>query len=86
MGSTGSSLSKSGYLNHVIASDASPDGQDKAQFSLANDGIIDAGPYEYKLGLYPFKQGDSRVWAILGTQTLKPIVPIDPSPPEENIP
>ncbi len=86
LGSTGSSLSKSGYLNHVIASDASPDGQDKAQFSLANDGIIDAGPYEYKLGLYPFKQGDSRVWAILGTQTLKPIVPIDPSPPEENIP
>ncbi len=49
LGSTGSSLSKSGYLNHVIASDASPDGQDKAQFSLANDGIIDAGPYEYKL-------------------------------------
>lgn len=93
LGSSGVSLANTGYLYHIAVNDSSPNGQDKATFSLANDGIIDAGPYVYKLGLYPFKKGDSRVWAILGTQSLKPVLPdtpetpVDPSePPDETIP
>lgn len=93
LGSSGVSLANTGYLYHIAVNDDSPNSQDKATFSLANDGIIDAGPYMYKLGLYPFKKGDSRVWAILGTQSLKPVLPdnpespADPSePPDEVIP
>ena len=93
LGSSGVSLANTGYLYHIAVNDDSPNSLDKATFSLANDGIIDAGPYMYKLGLYPFKKGDSRVWAILGTQSLKPVLPdnpetpTDPSePPDEVIP
>ena len=90
LGSSGVSLANTGYLYHIAVNDDSPNSQDKATFSLANDGIIDAGPYMYKLGLYPFKKGDSRVWAILGTQSLKPVLPDNPEspaePPDEVIP
>lgn len=90
LGSTGSPLADTGYIYHIAVKDSSSSGQDQATFSLANGGIIDAGPYEYKLGLYPFKQGNSRVWAVLGAQTLKPTPPEAPDepeePPEENVP
>lgn len=83
LGSSGVSLANTGYLYHIAVNDDSPDSQDKATFSLANDGVIDAGPYIYKLGLYPFKKGDSRVWAILGTQSIKPVLPDNPETPVE---
>ncbi|WP_293701758.1 autotransporter outer membrane beta-barrel domain-containing protein [uncultured Parasutterella sp.] len=84
LASSGASLQDTRYLYHIAVDDASPDGSDKARFELANDGIIDAGPYEYKLGIYPFKkqngdQGESRVWVILGDRSLKP------TPPDEVI-
>lgn len=80
LASSGSSLQDTHYLYHIAVDDASLIGSDKARFELANGGLVDAGPYEYKLGIYPFKkengsQGDSRVWVILGERSLKPIPP-----------
>lgn len=84
LASSGASLQDTHYLYHIAVDDQSPNGSDKARFELANGGIIDAGPYEYKLGIFPFKkqngeQGDSRVWVILGERSLKP------TPPDEVI-
>ena len=80
LASSGASLQDTHYLYHIAVDDQSPNGSDKARFELANGGIIDAGPYEYKLGIFPFKkqngeQGDSRVWVILGERSLKPTPP-----------
>lgn len=90
LASSGASLQDTHYLYHIAVDDQSPNGSDKARFELANGGIIDAGPYEYKLGIFPFKkqngeQGDSRVWVILGERSLKPTPPDDvvtPPPPD----
>lgn len=97
LASTGVSLQDSNYLYHIAVDDSSPNGNDKARFELANNGIIDAGPYEYKLGIYPFKkakesQGYSRVWVILGERSLKPtppdeiITPPSPDTPTPDLP
>lgn len=80
LASSGASLQDTHYLYHIAVDDQSPNGSDKARFELANGGIIDAGPYEYKLGIFPFKkqngeQGDSRVWVILVERSLKPTPP-----------
>ena len=92
LASSGASLQDTHYLYHIAVDDASPDGSDKARFELTNGGIIDAGPYEYKLGIFPFKkqngeQGDSRVWVILGERSLKPTPPDDViTPPAPDTP
>lgn len=92
LASSGASLQDTHYLYHIAVDDQSPNGSDKARFELANGSIIDAGPYEYKLGIYPFKkqngeQGDSRVWVILGERSLKPTPPDDVvTPPSPDTP
>lgn len=97
LASSGSSLQDTHYLYHIAVDDQSPNGSGKARFELANGGIIDAGPYQYKLGIYPFKkqngvQGDSRVWVILGERSLKPtppdevVTPPSPDTPTPDLP
>lgn len=97
LASSGASLQDTHYLYHIAVDDQSPNGSDKARFELANGGIIDAGPYEYKLGIFPFKkqngeQGDSRVWVILVERSLKPtppnevITPPAPDTPKPDLP
>lgn len=97
LASSGASLQDTHYLYHIAVDDQSPNGSDKARFELANGGIIDAGPYEYKLGIYPFKkengaQDPSRVWVILGERSLKPtppdevVTPPSPDTPTPDLP
>lgn len=84
LSSSGQSLPDTKYVYHVVIDDKSPATARTSQFALANNGIVDAGPYEYKLGLFPFKNGKEKVWVILGEQSQKPVPdePITPPGPD----
>lgn len=81
LGSTGRSISETNYLFHKVAVDGSQPADRKAVFYLENKGLVEAGPYQYKLGLNDFSQGDDRVWLITAAQQDKPV----PVPPEESV-
>lgn len=89
--STGKNLRDTKYIYHIVVDEDSPLENRKAFFALANNGIVDAGPYEYKLGLYQFKRNKDKLWVILAQQNQKhppidpptPVLPDEPLPPSE---
>lgn len=84
LGTSGASLTETKLVHHVFSFDDSLPGAGKSEFVLANDGLVDAGPYRYKLGLQPLDYEDSRVWLITSEKEEKPTFPV--LPPDSNGP
>ena len=75
LGTSGASITETKLVQHVFSYDDSLPNPSRAKFILANDGLVDAGPYQYKLDLQPVDYGDRRVWLITAEKEEKPPVP-----------
>lgn len=75
LGTSGASITETKLVQHVFSYDDSPPNAGRAKFILANDGLVDAGPYQYKLDLQPVDYGDRRVWLITAEKEENPPVP-----------
>ena len=60
LGTSGASITETKLVQHVFSYDDSLPNAGRAKFILANDGLVDAGPYQYKLDLQPVDYGDRR--------------------------
>ena len=60
LGTSGASITETKLVQHVFSYDDSLPNAGRAEFILANDGLVDAGPYQYKLDLQPFDYHDRR--------------------------
>lgn len=80
LASSGKSIQDTGYMYHIVAADSSTSGQDNATFSLANHGIVDIGPYEYKFGLRQYGDKETRDWVITSQVSERP-QPAEPDNP-----
>ena len=72
LGTSGASITETKLVQHVFSYDDSLPNAGRAEFILANDGLVDAGPYQYKLDLQPVDYGDRRVWLITAEKEEKP--------------
>lgn len=84
LGTSGASITETKLVQHVFSYDDSLPNAGRAKFILANDGLVDAGPYQYKLDLQPVDYGDRRVWLITAEKEEKPTSPV--FPPDSNGP
>ena len=84
LGTSGASITETKLVQHVFSYDDSRPNPRRARFILANDGLVDAGPYQYKLDLQPVDYGDRRVWLITAEKEEKPTSPV--FPPDSNGP
>lgn len=84
LGTSGASITETKLVHHVFSLDDSHPEARKAEFTLANNGLVDAGPYQYKLDLQPVDYDDKRVWLITSEKEEKPTPPA--LPPESNGP
>lgn len=84
LGTSGASITETKLVHHVFSFDDSLPGAGRSEFVLANDGLVDAGPYQYKLDLQPVDYEDRRVWLITSEKEEKPSVPV--LPPDSNGP
>lgn len=84
LGTSGASITETKLVQHVFSYDDSLPNPRRAEFILANDGLVDAGPYQYKLDLQPVDYGDRRVWLITAEKEEKPTSPV--FPPDSNGP
>lgn len=94
LGSTGKSFRETHYLFQTVAIDASSPENSKGDFYLANGGLVEAGPYRYKLQLGEYADGSDKVWLVTAAQNPKPVAPPSngqppadtPSQPQDPIP
>ena len=84
LGTSGASITETKLVHHVFSFDESHPDAGKAEFTLANNGLVDAGPYQYKLDLQPVDYDDKRVWLITSEKEEKPTSPV--LPPDSNGP
>ena len=84
LGTSGASITETKLVQHVFSYDDSLPNPSRAKFILANDGLVDAGPYQYKLDLQSVDYGDRRVWLITAEKEEKPTSPV--FPPDSNGP
>ena len=84
LGTSGASITETKLVQHVFSYDDSLPNAGRAEFILANDGLVDAGPYQYKLDLQPVDYDDRRVWLITAEKEEKPTSPV--FPPDSNGP
>ena len=84
LGTSGASITETKLVHHVFSLDESHPDAGKAKFTLANNGLVDAGPYQYKLDLQPVDYDDKRVWLITSEKEEKPVSPV--LPPDSNGP
>lgn len=86
LASSGKSIQDTGYMYHIVAADASPSGQDNATFSLANKGVVDIGPYEYKFDLRQYGDESTRDWVITSQVSERPEPGLPAMPDNPNLP
>lgn len=86
LASSGRSIQDTGYMYHIVAADSSPSGQDNAAFSLANDGVVDIGPYEYKFDLRQYGDENTRDWVITSQVSERPEPDLPAMPDNPNLP
>lgn len=84
LGTSGASITETKLVHHVFSFDDSLPGAGRSEFILANNGLVDAGPYQYKLDLQPVDYDDRRVWLITSEKEEKPTSPV--LPPDSNGP
>lgn len=84
LGSTGKDISSADYLWRPLVIESLTDKHGQAVFSLANNGIIEAGPYQYKLGLYNADKGTRTYWFV-GAKDIK-LAPAGDTPSEPETP
>lgn len=78
LGTSGASLPDTKLVHHVFSFDDTLSDAGKSQFNLSNDGLVDAGPFQYKLALQPVDYENKRVWLITSEKEEKPSVPVVP--------
>lgn len=78
LGTSGTSLTETNLVHHVFSFDETLPGSKKSEFILSNGGLVDAGPFQYKLGIEPVDYEDQRVWLITAEKGGKPVAPIIP--------
>lgn len=86
LASSGKSIQDTGYMYHIVAADSSPSGQDNATLSLANKGVVDIGPYEYKFGLKQYGDKSTRDWVITSQVSERPEPDLPAMPDSPNLP
>ena len=86
LGSTGRSFQDTHYLFQAIAIDASGPENSKGEFYLANGGVVEAGPYQYKLQLGEYADGSDKVWLVTAAQNPKPVAPPSNGQPPADTP
>lgn len=86
LASSGKSIQDTGYMYHIVAADSSPSGEDNATFSLANKGVVDIGPYEYKFGLIQYGDKSTRDWVIISQVTERPEPDLPAMPDNPDLP
>lgn len=65
--------------------DGSSPENSKGEFYLANGGVVEAGPYQYKLQLGEYADGSDKVWLVTAAQNPKPEAPpSDGQPPADS--
>ena len=52
---------------------------------MGNGGLVEAGPFQYKLDIQPVEYEDQRVWLITSEKEEKPIFPVFP-PNDSTVP
>ena len=78
LGTSGASLPETNLVHHVFSFDNTLPSADKSEFVLGNGGLVDAGPFQYKLDIQPIEHEDQRVWLITSEKEEKPVLPILP--------
>lgn len=86
LASSGKSIQDTGYMYHIVAADSSPSGRDNAAFSLANKGVVDIGPYEYKFGLRQYGDRNTRDWVVTSQVSERPEPGLPAMPDTPNLP
>lgn len=86
LASSGKSIQDTGYMYHIVAADSSPSGQDNATFSLANKGVVDIGPYEYKFALRQYGDKNTRDWVVTSQVSGRPVPGLPAMPDNPNLP
>lgn len=85
LGSTGRSIQETHYLFQTVVIDGSSPENSKGEFYLANGGVVEAGPYQYKLQLGEYADGSDKVWLVTAAQNPKPEAPpSDGQPPADS--
>lgn len=86
LGSTGKDISSADYLWRPLVVENLTDKHGEAVFSLVNNGVIEAGPYQYRLGLYTADKGTRTYWFV-GAKDIKLTpdgdAPADPGTPDQ---
>ena len=85
LGTSGASLTDTKLVHHVFSFDDTQPSADRSEFILGNGGLVDAGPFQYKLNIQPVEYEDQRVWLITSEKEEKPILPILP-PNDSTVP
>lgn len=83
LSSTGKSIGSTNYLYHTVVMDNSPGDKQDAKFYLANNGVVEAGPFKYKLDLDDFNRKGTKVWLITVAQEQLPNKPTVPDTPPD---
>lgn len=85
LGTSGASLTDTKLVHHVFSFDDTQPSADRSEFILGNGGLVDAGPFQYKLNIQPVEYEDQRVWLITSEKEEKPVLPILP-PNDSTVP
>lgn len=73
LGTSGASLTETKLVHHVFSFDDALPSANRSEFVLGNGGLVEAGPFQYKLDIQPVEYEDQRVWLITSEKEEKPI-------------
>lgn len=85
LGTSGASLTETKLVHHVFSFDDALPSANRSEFVLGNGGLVEAGPFQYKLDIQPVEYEDQRVWLITSEKEEKPIFPVFP-PNDSTVP
>ena len=72
LGTSGASLTETKLVHHVFSFDDALLSANRSEFVLGNGGLVEAGPFQYKLDIQPVEYEDQRVWLITSEKEEKP--------------
>ena len=72
LGTSGASLTETKLVHHVFSFDDALPSANRSEFVLGNGGLVEAGPFQYKLDIQPVEYEDQRVWLITSEKKKNP--------------
>lgn len=72
LGTSGASLTETKLVHHVFSFDDALPSANRSEFVLGNGGLVEAGPFQYKLDIQPVEYEDQRVWLITSEKEENP--------------